>query len=220
MKERKVNAKCTDLRKSTKTGIPYDNKSYARKSKILLHPITLTLALLLPLISFLIHHILRLYNVTDTKSGTTTTDELEKNTTSTSNQRKKIETLLNWVQGNDGYINPAATLDIFPEFGGYGWKSTAEIHEHDILFRIPKSIVTSIESFKERYLSVIMPHQSTMRNNNFMTFLTQPSYNDDSQDHLIYQDWAIAMALMIECSLGNQSTFFPFLDILPSEVPR
>ena len=147
--------------------------------------------LLLPLISILVHYY-----------------------TSGNNHYKfdshmKIDKLIKWVQGKGGYVSPSVTLDIFNE--GYGLKASAKVHEYDVLFRIPTSIVFSQENSIERYLTSV-PHSTREQ---FIALLST-----DSGDSMVFQDWIIAMSLMIECSLGKQSEFHPYLDILPHEVPR
>lgn len=222
MKERKLTTKWKEMMSEKET----DLGSHGRKtydSTIICHPISVALTLLLPLLSILICCIPNICNVTNLISPYNAGNLGDNN-----NYQKgtKLDNLIRWVQEQGGYVHSAVTIDVFPAYGGYGLKTFAAIHEHDILLRIPVSIVISLESWTDRYRSIITAYATNTkrqsRTTDFITFLTQSLHNAESEDDssLVYQDWAIAMALMIECSLGEQSSFYPFLDVLPNEVPR
>jgi len=221
MKGRKITSKCKDIPEKKLDLNDHERKTH--DSTIFYHPISVVLVLLAPLFSILIYYIPVICNVTNLISAGTPSRVGINNI---NDKRTKADNLVRWVKEMGGYINLAVTLAVFPEYGGYGLKASAGIHEHDILLRIPVSIVISLERWKDRYHSIITAYtiNSTRQSqtSDFITFLIQSLQNDELEDDssLVYQDWAIAIALMFECSLGKQSSFYTFLDILPHEVPR
>jgi hypothetical protein len=224
MKGRKITSKYKDIPEKKPDLNGHERKTH--DSTIFNHPISPALVFLLPLFSILIYYIPLICNVTTLIpagiAGTTSGVGFNNN----NEKRMKADNLIKWVQEMGGYIHPEVTLEVFPEYGGYGLKASAGIHEHDILLRIPVSIVLSLERWRDRYHSIITAYtiNSTRqsRPSDFITFLIQSLHNDEFEDDssLVYQDWTIAIALMVECSLGKLSSFYPFLDILPHEVPR
>jgi hypothetical protein len=221
MTGRKITSKWKDTSEKKADVGGQGRKAY--DSTIIYHPISVALVILLPLLSILICYIPNISNITNFVPPYSAGNLGDNNN---NQKRTKHDSLIRWVQEKGGYIHPAVTIDVFPEYGGYGLKTSAAIHEHDILLRIPVSIVLSIESWNDRYRSITTAYavntKRQSRTTNFITFLTQSLHNAESEDDssLVYQDWAIAIALMIECSLGELSSFYPFLDFLPNEVPR
>jgi len=156
-------------------------------------------------------------------------------------QEEKIEKFLNWLKLNGARISPSVTLAVFPEFGGFGLlaknidnkkeneneqdtilgahtndgdnSSLYSVKYLDEMFTIPDSIITSSKTFLERF------NNGKIRN--FQSRINQILSEHLPSNTMVQQDALIALHLMLECSLGDESTFKPYLDILPQTIiPR
>lgn len=143
----------------------------------------------------------------------------------------KIENFIHWLKDNGAIISPSVTIASFPNFGGFGLQAklqqrsdeevdvneddnhTIAIHHLDEMFTIPQSIIISSKSVYQQFQSSIPNFQSKLM------YLIHQFIHYNSQ--LIHQDIVIALYLMVQCTLKDDSLFYPYLDILPSYIiPR
>lgn len=109
-----------------------------------------------------------------------------------------IPAFLAWFSSHGGSLHPNVTLSTFPEFGGRGLATTpgGSVSHHDVMFTVPASLIFTKQSIASQFPSDIESQVLSIQ----------------TDDH------AIALQLMIECSLGAASKFQPYLDLLPSDV--
>lgn len=137
-----------------------------------------------------------------------------KSTLHVTTKEEKMQRFLHWFVEMGGSISPSVTLGIFPEYGGYGIMAresdNGDIKYMQELFTTPSAIITSTESIFSKYRESNLQTEIT-------SFLTKtfPFPQD-----MASQDIIISLELMVQCSLGNQSKLFPYLDILPAEIHR
>ena len=160
----------------------------------------------------------------------------------------KIENFLNWLRQNGANIAPSVTISSFPEFGGYGLLAIGDspdeetkqtkisksvndmksetksesidendefaINYLDDMFTIPSSIIITPKSIIHEFSTIYKVSQ-------FQHKLTQLVRKYITSSSMVQQDIVIALKLMVECMLGEQSNFKSYLDILPPYViPR
>lgn len=116
-----------------------------------------------------------------------------------SSSHSKLEVFVSWLSDNGAILHPNVMLKSYPEYGGYGLSTKLDgggIQYYEELFRIPDTLILSREK--------IISKMST----NVPTLVKE----DD--------DVVIAMQLMVECALGLESFYAPYLQVLPEEVPR
>ena len=118
----------------------------------------------------------------------------------------RIKTFLTWLQEKGAKISPKVTLAVFPGFGGGVQAKGAPVHKYDELFTIPSSAIISSESVIKRFI-MFQDRIDKIANSAFRLPLAR-------------QDFIIALYLMVECSLGESSEIWPYLQILPEDVPR
>ena len=119
----------------------------------------------------------------------------------------RIRTFFTWLQERGAKISPKVTLALFPDFGGYGVQAKhAPVHKYDELFTIPSSLIITPESVIKRYIMFKDEIDKITS-----TVFRLPSAR---------QDFIIALHLMVECSLGESSDIWPYLQMLPEDVPR
>ncbi len=139
----------------------------------------------------------------------------------------KIENFIRWLKDNGAIISPSVTIASFPNFGGFGLQAKLQhrleeneddnhkiaIHHLDEMFTIPESIIISSKSVYQQFQASIPNFQSKLM------YLIHQFIHYNSQ--LIHQDIVIALYLMVQCTLKDDSLFYPYLDILPSYIiPR
>lgn len=119
----------------------------------------------------------------------------------------RIINFLTWLQENGAEISPKVTLALFPDFGGYGVQAKhAPVRKYDELFTIPSSLIITPDSVMKRY-AIFKDEIDKVAESVFRLPLAR-------------QDFIIALHLMVECSLGESSEIWPYLQILPNDVPR
>ena len=134
-----------------------------------------------------------------------------------STNQRKINEFLRWLKQNDAVISERLNIAEFREYGGFGLKAVEgkrggiSIKATDELFTIPAHLITSAESVYQQ-MEKIHP--------NLPQQFRQKLEKHISSD-LVQQDVMIAIHLIAECSMGKNSKFQPYLDIIPQEiVPR
>lgn len=119
----------------------------------------------------------------------------------------RIQTLLAWLKDKGADISPKVTLAVFPDFGGYGIQATnAPVQKTDTLFTIPSSAIITADWVLQRYPM-------------FAIDLVKLA-DDSNMSPSTRQDLIIALYLMVECSYGEASEIWPYLQVLPDLVPR
>jgi len=119
----------------------------------------------------------------------------------------RLSHFLAWLKDKGANISPGVTLALFPDFGGYGVQAkNAPVQKHGELFTIPSSVIITSESVLKRYDLFAEDIEKTA--------------NAAFRLPLARQDCIIALHLMIECSLGESSDIWPYLQILPDNVSR
>jgi len=94
------------------------------------------------------------------------------------------------------------------------------------LFTVPSSLITSAQSIHSKYSIVTKKVQPASELKELAIFDFQLEMKQvlwqiyPPEGHLVTQDVEIALELMVQCSLGNSSSFYPYLNILPKEIPR
>mmetsp|Transcript_16301 Transcript_16301/g.23221 ORF Transcript_16301/g.23221 Transcript_16301/m.23221 type:complete len:935 (-) Transcript_16301:120-2924(-) len=122
----------------------------------------------------------------------------------------KIDRFLSWIKSNGGTISPSISIASYENYGGYGLEVTpqSEVHELDVLFSIPSSLIIDASTVLETYNAQITQDIVEILKKNVHSPLVQ-------------QDIIISLSIMAECSLGEQSFFKPYLEMLPSNtIPR
>ena len=120
----------------------------------------------------------------------------------------RMRNFLTWLQDNGAKISPKVTLALFPEFGGYGVQAKgAPVHKDDELFTIPSSLIIYPEHAMKRYILLFKEEIDKIAEKVFRSPLAR-------------QDFILALHLMVECSLGESSDMWPYLQMLPDYVPR
>lgn len=117
---------------------------------------------------------------------------------------EKIENFLCWFRSKGGWISPNVTIKSYPEYGGYGLYAKDDITYYDDMYKIPADIILSAESIRESYSSFNAGISERLE--------TVQSHGGD--------DAVISLQLMVECALGSESDFQPYLDIMPDGVLR
>ena len=119
----------------------------------------------------------------------------------------RIRTLLAWLKDKGADISPKVTLAVFPDFGGYGIQATnAPVQKTDTLFTIPSSAIITADWVLQRYP--------------MFTIDLVKLADDSNMSPSTRQDLIIALYLMVECSYGEASEIWPYLQVLPDLVPR
>ena len=102
---------------------------------------------------------------------------------------------LDWFKSNGGYVHPSIELKFFPLYGR-GLSAVGDVDHLDVLFTAPPSIILTPESVANLYPSPLAEDLAKVKNDNY----------------------AIALQLCVECALGEDSRFRPYLDVLPGHV--
>jgi len=119
----------------------------------------------------------------------------------------RIRTFLAWLKDKGAEISPKVSLAVFPDFGGFGIKATnAPVQKTDTLFTIPSSAIITADWVLQRYPM-------------FAKDIVKLA-DDSNMSPSTRQDIIIALYLMVECSYGEASEIWPYLQVLPDLVPR
>ncbi|KAI2488966.1 hypothetical protein MHU86_25639 [Fragilaria crotonensis] len=101
-------------------------------------------------------------------------------------------------------MSPSLSLVYSSEFNGNGlFVSAGSLREGDVLLEIPKNLLITQDK-------AMLKFSASVRDTISRTI----------QDPLDQQDVWIAMDLMLECAKGSESLWLPYIDVLPSDVPR
>lgn len=116
-----------------------------------------------------------------------------------SHGHSELEVFVSWLSDNGAILHPNVILKSYPDYGGYGLSTKSDgggIQYYEELFRIPDTLILSRDTIVSK-MSTNVPK----------------SVKEDD-------DVVIAMQLMVECALGSESFYAPYLQVLPKEVPR
>lgn len=116
------------------------------------------------------------------------------------NEDDKRERFLNWFQDNGGWVQQNLSLTAIPGFGNGLW-AEGEISNGSDILMVPKKIQISRESVLQRFSGL---YPRTIKQ--FVSLA-------------LMEDEIIALKLLIESCLGEKSFYYPFLSILPTDVP-
>lgn len=149
-----------------------------------------------------------------------------------SKEATNIQNFLSWLENNGAIISPSVTIAPFHEFGGYGLQAKPKttdndyesnndndddeyaIHHLDEMFTIPESIIISSKSVIHQFNTISKIPQFQSKMTNLLSHHIPSSY-------LVQQDVIIALYLMVQCELDENSLFKPYMDILPNYIiPR
>ena len=109
-----------------------------------------------------------------------------------------------WFRHQGGWISPNLSLISSIEFHGNGLVvSGGGLREGDVLLEIPMDMLLTKDKAILKFPAWI-----------------QDTISQTIQDPLDQQDVWIAMDLMSECAKGSDSLWFPYIQVLPSHVPR
>jgi hypothetical protein len=102
------------------------------------------------------------------------------------------------------YLNPILQMNMH---------SRGETDEYDYLYGPPQAADEDV---------VLQDKQAWLKIYDLVNKILKPkNVSSDSGRSMVQQDWIIAVGLMLECSLGPQSQFYPYLQVLPQDmVPR
>jgi hypothetical protein len=114
---------------------------------------------------------------------------------------------VHWFLANGGWIAPNLTLQGLTEYGN-GIITLGEVTHQQKLLEVPLQIIITQQSSKKK-LSELTPQHYTQVVHSIQSNLVSP---------LDQQDAWIAIELMLECSKGRRSQFYPYLAVLPSRV--
>lgn len=110
----------------------------------------------------------------------------------------------NWFRHQGGWMSPKLSLVSSVEFNGNGLVvSGGTLREGDVLLEIPMDLVLTKDKTIINFSSSV-----------------QEAISQIIQDPLDQQDVWIAMDLMLQCAMGSNSIWFPYIQVLPSHVPR
>lgn len=126
------------------------------------------------------------------------------------------EALMTWFKENGGWISENLKLKKFPIGNGLQAFSSDEeydgvvIRENDEVFRIPEILQLNPRA-------IISGWNKTSAE---MMTLTKETVKNIVRSKFDQQDIIIALQLMIECAMGEESFWYPYLQMLPEYVPR
>ena len=129
---------------------------------------------------------------------------------------KDAEALVSWFRENGGWMSDNLKLDTFSFGNGLSVVSNGNddndvvINEGDEVFRVPEKLQINPRD-------VIAAWNKTSVE---MMILTKDTVKRNCRDKLAQQDIIIALQLMIECAMGEDSLWHPYLQMLPDYVPR
>lgn len=140
-------------------------------------------------------------------------------------KKDKIEYFLEWFEYMGGQISPRVTLDVFSDYGGYGLKSISDegVEYMQELFTVPYSIIFSTDKILKKYeeKNTKKKKEYIIFPNNEFSSLFAPSNHQGTFDSLEQQDILLSFELMVQCSLGRYSHYYPYMQMLPSsQIPR
>ena len=154
-------------------------------------------------------HVDRVDSSSDTKRRIPSEQSKEDNQTS-------VGALVGWFRENGGWMSDNLKLGTFSIGNGLSVVSDKDndqdvvIHEGDEVFRVPEKLQINPRD-------VIAAWNKTSVE---MMTLTKDTVKRNCRDKLAQQDIIIALQLMIECAMGEDSLWYPYLQMLPNHVPR
>jgi hypothetical protein len=137
-------------------------------------------------------------------------------TVQTKETHSNAEVLVSWFRKNGGWMSDNLKLDTFSIGNGLSVVSNGNddndvvINEGDEVFRVPEKLQINPRD-------VIAAWNKTSVE---MMILTKDTVKRNCRDKLAQQDIIIALQLMIECAMGEDSLWHPYLQMLPDYVPR
>jgi hypothetical protein len=126
-------------------------------------------------------------------------EKISRSTENHNHMAAKLSAFQNWFLENGGYMSPHLSLLAPPSAVQYGnglQVISGEIRQGDKILAIPRDMILTAS-------------------------LTSIPDDEDLNEILVEkQDIELAWILMTECEKGSSSRWFPYMEILPSDIPR
>ena len=118
------------------------------------------------------------------------------------------DALLTWFKENGGWMSEGIVLEEKTVIGN-GLRAVSNIKKGDVVFKIPNRLQMNPRGVIEGW-NKTSPE---------LMIQTKNAVNNIVRNKLDQQDMIIALQLMIECAMGADSFWFPYLQMIPEYVP-